>query len=66
MRGVKSAGQSPVKIRLRTREEIVPFFAGLTPVGRGLVPLGQWRDDHPGDADTATGLAGHVGIARKD
>ncbi|HEX3960365.1 MAG TPA: SAM-dependent methyltransferase [Trebonia sp.] len=57
---------SPVKIRLRTRAEIVPFFDGLDPIGRGLVPLGQWWDDGPVNTDTATGLVGHVGIARKN
>ena len=56
--------RSPVPIRLRSRGQIAPFFDGLELVGRGLVPLSQWRDADP-DADTATGLVGHVGIARK-
>ena len=58
--------RSPVKIRLRTRAEIVPFFDGLDPVGRGLVPLGQWRDENRTGVGVATGLVGHVGIARKN
>jgi O-methyltransferase involved in polyketide biosynthesis len=56
---------SPVKIRLRTHAETVPFFDGLDLVGRGLVPLTQWWGDGPVNTDTATGLAGRVGIARK-
>jgi len=57
---------SPVKIRLRAHAEIAAFFDGLDPVGRGLVPLSQWWDDGPASGDTATGLVGHVGIARKN
>ena len=56
---------SPVKIRLRSRAEVVPFFGGLELVGRGLVPLSQWWDPGRVGTDTASGLAGHVGIARK-
>jgi hypothetical protein len=56
---------SPTKIRLRTRAEILPFFDGLEMTGRGLVPLSQWFDAEPADTDTARGLVGHVGIARK-
>jgi O-methyltransferase involved in polyketide biosynthesis len=55
--------RSPVKIRLRTRAEVAPFFDGLEPVGRGLVRLDSWWDT--GEADTASGLAGYAGIARK-
>ena len=55
--------RSPVKIRLRTREEVAPFFDGLQPVGRGLVRLDSWWDTE--EADTASGLAGYVGIAMK-
>jgi hypothetical protein len=57
--------RSPVKIRLRTCDEVVPFFDGLEPVGRGLVPLSQWWSTGPVDTDTASGLVGYVGIARK-
>ncbi len=56
---------SPTKIRLRTRAEIMPFFDGLELVGRGLVPLSQWWADAPAATDTASGLVGYVGIARK-
>ncbi|HEX4088300.1 MAG TPA: SAM-dependent methyltransferase [Trebonia sp.] len=57
---------SPVKIRLRRREEITPFFAGLEPVGPGLVPLARWwSGPAAAGADTATGLVGYVGIAKK-
>jgi S-adenosyl methyltransferase len=56
---------SPVKIRLRSRDEVVPFFDGLEPVGRGLVPLSQWWEPGQAEKDTASGLAGYVGIARK-
>ena len=58
--------RSPVKIRLRTRAEIVPFFDGLDLVGRGLVPLGQWWDENRAGVGVATSLVGHVGIARKN
>jgi O-methyltransferase involved in polyketide biosynthesis len=58
--------RSPVKIRLRTRAEILPFFDGLDLVGRGLVPLGQWWDENRAGGGIATGLVGHVGIARKN
>lgn len=56
---------SPTKIRLRSRSEVMPFFDGLQLVGHGLVPLSQWWDSEPTDTDTASGLVGHVGIARK-
>ncbi|WP_246115538.1 SAM-dependent methyltransferase [Trebonia kvetii] len=56
---------SPTKIRLRSKAEILPFFDGLEMTGRGLVPLSQWFDAEPTDIDTARGLVGHVGIARK-
>jgi len=56
---------SPVKIRLRSRDEVMPFFDGLEPAGRGLVPLSQWWDSGTAESDTASGLAGYVGIARK-
>jgi O-methyltransferase involved in polyketide biosynthesis len=55
---------SPLTIRLRTKAEILPFFDGLEPVGRGLVPLSQWWG-HAVSADTATGLVGYVGIAKR-
>jgi hypothetical protein len=57
--------RSPVKIRLRSREEVAPFFDGLQPVGRGLVRLDTWWDTDDVVPDTASGLAGWVGIARK-
>jgi len=57
--------RSPVKIRLRSQAEVAPFFDGLEPVGRGLVRLDKWWDTEPVEADTASGLAGYVGIARK-
>jgi S-adenosyl methyltransferase len=56
---------SPTKIRLRTRAEVAPFFDWLELVGRGLVPLGGWWETEPSAADTAAGLVGYVGIARK-
>ncbi len=56
---------SPTKIRLRGRDQVLPFFDGLDLVGRGLVPPSGWWDARPGDTDTASGLVGHVGIARK-
>lgn len=55
---------SPTKIRMRSGVEVAPFFRGLEPVGRGLVPLSEWRASGPAD-DTASGLVGYVGIARK-
>jgi hypothetical protein len=55
-----------VKITLRSREEIVPFFDVLEMVSPGLVPLGQWREDGPANSDAADGLVGPVGIARKN
>jgi O-methyltransferase involved in polyketide biosynthesis len=58
--------RSPVKIRLRSRAEIVPFFDGLDLVGRGLVPLGQWWEENQAGVGVAAGLVGHVGIARKN
>jgi S-adenosyl methyltransferase len=57
--------RSPVKIRLRDRDEVAPFFDGLEFVDRGLVPLSQWWSTGPVDTDTVSGLVGHVGIARK-
>jgi hypothetical protein len=62
---------SPTKIRLRSHDEVTPFFDGLEPVGRGLVPLSQWwTSGSTGtgtdrDTDTASGLVGYVGIAKK-
>jgi hypothetical protein len=70
---------SPTKIRLRTRAEVAPFFDGLDPAGRGLVPLSQWWDPAPASPDsaaaspetaaaspeTAAGLVGYVGMAKK-
>lgn len=57
--------RSTVKIRLRTRAEVAPFFDGLELAGRGLVPLSQWWSTEPVETDTVSGLVGHVGIARK-
>ncbi len=52
--------RSPVKIRLRSRAEVLPFFAGTELTGRGLVPLSQWWNTGPVDTSTASGLVGHV------
>ncbi len=57
--------RSPVKIKLRSRAEVAPFFDGLEPVGRGLVRLDSWWGTEAVEGDTASGLAGYVGIARK-
>lgn len=57
--------RSPVKVQLRDFGRVARFFDGLQPVGRGLVPLGQWWGAEPAERDTASGLAGYVGIARK-
>lgn len=57
---------SPVKLRLRSRSEIAPFFDRLEPVPPGLVPLARWgRSLDDADTDPADGLVGYVGIARK-
>jgi hypothetical protein len=56
---------SPTEIRLRTRAEVAPFFDGLDPAGRGRVPLSQWWDPAPASPDSAAGLVGYVGMAKK-
>jgi S-adenosyl methyltransferase len=57
--------RSPVKIRLRNRDEVARFLDGLEPVGRGVVRLDQWWDAAPVVADTASALAGYCAVARK-
>jgi hypothetical protein len=56
---------SPTKIQMRSRQEILRFFDGLEFTGRGLLPMSQWWETSPAETDTASGLLGYVGIARK-
>jgi hypothetical protein len=56
---------SPAKLRLRTRAEVLRFFDGLTFTERGLLPMSQWWESDPALTDTASGLVGYIGIARK-
>jgi hypothetical protein len=56
---------NPTKIRLRNRAEVLRFFDGLELTERGLLPMSQWWETNPAETDTASGLAGYVGIARK-
>ncbi|AGL18258.1 SAM-dependent methyltransferase [Actinoplanes sp. N902-109] len=48
--------------RLRTRDEITRFFAGLDPVTPGIVPLAGWRAEQPGPP--ADEVAMYAGVAR--
>jgi O-methyltransferase involved in polyketide biosynthesis len=54
-------------VTARTREEILPFFAGLEILEPGLVPVQQWRPDERDPADPGeTWLLGGVGRNRAD
>jgi len=50
--------------RLRTRDEVARFFAGLELVAPGLVQVHQWRPD-PGDTAPEGTVSAHGGVARK-
>jgi hypothetical protein len=56
---------NPTKIRLRSREEVLRFFDGLEFTDRGLLPMSQWWASSPAETDTASGLVGYMGMARK-
>jgi hypothetical protein len=49
---------------LRTRDEVLAFFAGLEFVPPGLGYVHAWRPD-PGDIPPADGVSAHGGVARK-
>ncbi|MEV4641050.1 SAM-dependent methyltransferase [Actinoplanes sp. NPDC049548] len=51
--------------RLRTRDEVSRFFAGLELVEPGVVPLAEWRaEDEPGPRPAAEETAMYAGVAR--
>lgn len=56
--------RSPVRIWMRSRDEVARFYDGLEMLPPGLVTLGQWISGAPA-AGGAAGLAGHVGIGRR-
>ncbi len=59
-------GQVTAPFRLRSRAEIMRFFAGFELIEPGLVPIPQWRPDDPvAAAEQAGRIAGYAGIGRK-
>jgi len=53
------------QLRPRSRAEVNRFFAGLDPIGPGVVPLTEWPSQGKDAANGARPLAGYVAIARK-
>jgi hypothetical protein len=45
----------------RSRAEVARLFAGLDPIGPGVVPVAEWLGEDDGDSP----LAAYVGVARK-
>ncbi|WP_395110246.1 SAM-dependent methyltransferase [Actinomadura sp. SCN-SB] len=50
-----------VPYQLRNPEQITRFLDGLEPVDPGVVPIHQWRPDHPLGSSTAVDAWGGVG-----
>ena len=55
---------SPIPMRLRSRAEVAPFFAGLQPVGPGLVSGTEWLTAGQSGHESKISF-GYNGIARK-
>ncbi|NEB76620.1 SAM-dependent methyltransferase [Streptomyces sp. SID14478] len=51
-----------IPLRMRTRAEVEPFFAGLEMVEPGLVTATRWYKDSPAPAEELSGF--YVGVAR--
>jgi S-adenosyl methyltransferase len=51
-------------VQFRTRQQILDLFAGLPLVPPGLVPVPEWRPEHPAGYHPALSLAA-AGVARK-
>lgn len=56
--------QGSAPMRLRTREEIVPFFDGLDLVEPGVVSCSHWRPDQA-DIGKIVEVTHFCGVARK-
>ncbi|MFJ3694960.1 SAM-dependent methyltransferase [Streptomyces sp. NPDC090052] len=52
-----------ISLRMRTREEVEPFFDGLDLVAPGLVTATEWYQDGPAPEKERSGF--YVGVARK-
>lgn len=51
-----------ISLRMRTREEVEPFFEGLELVGPGLVTAPEWYQEEPAPVNERSGF--YVGVAR--
>lgn len=51
-----------ISLRMRTREEVEPFFEGLELVGPGLVTAPEWYQEEPAPVYERSGF--YVGVAR--
>lgn len=54
--------EGAIPLRMRTRAEVEPFFAGLDLVKPGLVTATQWYQDTPAPKEELSGF--YVGVAR--
>jgi DNA-binding HxlR family transcriptional regulator len=54
--------RSPIPYEPRSRSEVVRFFSGVQMLSPGLVSLGSWWPDRPGDDTPDSDMAGYVGI----
>ncbi|HEY2505272.1 MAG TPA: SAM-dependent methyltransferase [Streptosporangiaceae bacterium] len=57
--------RSSAQIRMRNRDEVARFFAGLEMTTPGPVPLSEWLPPGKVEVGTASDLAGYCGIGRK-
>ena len=57
--------QTTAEFQPRSHAEVLRFFDGLDLIDPGLVPVPQWRPDHPRDAGHAKRIAAYGGAGRK-
>jgi len=57
--------QTTAEFQPRSHAAVLRFFDGLDLIDPGLVPVAQWRPDHPRDAGHAKRIAAYSGAGRK-
>lgn len=57
--------QTTAEFQPRSHAAVLRFFDGLDLIDPGLVPVAQWRPDHPQDAGHAKRIAAYGGAGRK-